>query len=55
MLASGVLRVGGPVGNPTWDTVSRFGDTASHKAVDIERNSSNRGCFVAAWKSSNNI
>lgn len=50
ILALDVLWVGGSENDPAWDTVCEFRDSSFHKAVDVDRNGSNRNCFVTAWK-----
>lgn len=50
MLAFYVFWVVGPVENRTRYTVREFQDSSLDKAIDVEGDSPNRNCFVAAWK-----
>ena len=50
MFAHDVLWVEGTVEDRTRDTVREFRNASLDKAVNVERDSSNRDGFVTAWK-----
>ena len=51
-LALGMLWVGWVVDNRARDPIRKLRDASSDEVIDVERHSSNRGCFVAGRKAS---
>ena len=50
MLAFDVLWAAGIIDSGTWDTICKFRDASLDKAVNVERDSPNCNCLVAARK-----
>lgn len=46
-----MLWVEGLVDDLTRDTIGKFRNAPFDKAINVERDGSNRNCFVTGWKS----
>ena len=51
MLAFDVLWVKGHIDDSAWNAIRELRNTPCDNSLDVERDRSNRDCFVTAWKS----